>query len=83
MSRVYRARDREGPTDFPVALVTCEWRNASQRAEDLATLRLIAAAPALALAWSMVPEETRGRILDALHTPETEWVGAAIDALTG
>lgn len=39
---------------------------------------LIAAAPALLMAWEMVPGEVKGRILEALHKPDTEWVGKAL-----
>lgn len=47
-----------------------------------ANARLIAAAPAFAKAWSLVPQEIQQRIFDALHTPETEWVEAAIAKAT-
>jgi len=45
--------------------------------------RLIAAAPAYAMAWELVPEETRQRIFDALHSPGTEWVESAITTARG
>ena len=51
--------------------------------EAEANARLIAAAPAFALAWSMVPDEIRQRIFDALHKPDTEWAEAAIAKATG
>ncbi len=42
-SRISRADDRE----FTIALVNCEWLNKSQREQDIANARLIAAAPDL------------------------------------
>lgn len=47
-------------------------------AEALANARLIAAAPAFALAWELVPDEIRERIFDSLHKPDTDWVERAI-----
>jgi hypothetical protein len=47
---------------------------------DTETAELIAAAPAFAVAWELVPEEIRQRIFDALHKPDTEWVEKAIAA---
>lgn len=46
--------------------------------ESEADARLIAAAPAYAVAWELVPHEIRERIFDALHKPDTEWVESAI-----
>jgi hypothetical protein len=55
-----------------------------QLAEEIdANARLIAAAPAYALVWSLVPDEIRQRIFDALHKPDTSWVERAIDAAEG
>lgn len=42
---------------------------------------LVAAAPAYAMAWSLVPDEIKQRIFDALHKPDTGWVEAAIEAV--
>jgi phosphoserine aminotransferase len=49
---------------------------------EQAIARLIAASPAFAKAWSLVPREIREKIFDVLHTPEDEWVEAAIRAAT-
>lgn len=51
--------------------------------EARANARLIAAAPAFAKAWVMVPEEIKQRIFDALHCPDTEWVESAIAKAEG
>lgn len=52
-------------------------------AECRANAALMAAAPAYALAWLLVPEEIKGRIFDALHKPDTEWVAGAIARVEG
>lgn len=44
---------------------------------------LMIAAPAYFVAWSMVPEEIKQRIFDALHSPESAWVEQAIAKATG
>ena len=46
--------------------------------EVVANVLLIRAAPAYALAWSMVPDDVKRRIFDALHKPDTAWVEEAI-----
>lgn len=79
MSDVFKAEDPE----FRIAYVTCEFLNKQQRAEDIANARLIASAPAYALAWSMVPDEVQQRIFDALHKPDTSWVEGAIAQAAG
>lgn len=52
-------------------------------AELGANAELIAAAPAFAAAWRLVPEDIRERIFDALYTPATGWVEKAIRAVAG
>lgn len=49
-SEVYKLGDKA----FRIAEVNCEWLNKKQRAEDLANLRLIAAAPELLAALQLV-----------------------------
>ena len=51
--------------------------------ESAANARLISAAPAYALVWALVPEEIKGRIFDALHSPDKAWVEAAIALAEG
>lgn len=48
-----------------------------------ADAQLIAAAPAYALAWSLVPDNIKGRIFDALHKPDSGWVADAITRAEG
>lgn len=46
--------------------------------EQEANARLIAAAPAYAVVWAMVPDEIKQRIFDSLYKPETAWIESAI-----
>ncbi len=85
MSQVFTEKDR----DFQIAMVTCEALNKSQRAEDIANARLIAAAPellnALTLAlWRIENPAQAGaaQCKAAMHT-DLSIIRAAIAKATG
>lgn len=65
----------------PIALLTSN--AAPVRGMVVANAHLLAAAPAYALAWSMVPDEIQQRIFNALHKPDTGWVEDAIENAGG
>jgi hypothetical protein len=52
--------------------------DSTTRAERNGNARLIAAAPAYAKAWSLVPDDIKQRIYDVLHQPAWEWVADSI-----
>lgn len=52
----------------------------SNHGDPQANRHLIEAAPAFRVAWSLVPDDVKQAIFNTLHTPETEWVEAAIEA---
>lgn len=51
-------------------------------AEVEANCRLLAAAPALRLAWFQVPEETRRRVLNALRERGAAWADVSIGTIS-
>lgn len=67
--------------DWNIALTDGDMFSRDGQSECEANARLIAAAPAYALAWSLVPDEIRQRVFDSLHKPDTEWVAKAIEAV--
>jgi len=60
-----------------------DWDWVAHDISNPANGRLIEAAPAFAIAWSLVPAEIKQRIFDGLRKHDTAWVEKAIAKTEG